>query len=119
MRNVTRYVSPDGALAFLVIRDPDDITLGFEGYPWHTHGDILAELSGDVTEQAVHRFVEDLLGNALVIAVISVDGVIADVRPKDDPETPDRYQPENEQIQLRYWSGAPFRAGEATRRWNL
>jgi hypothetical protein len=35
-------VSPDGALRFLV-RSPDgDITLGFAGYPWHTHGDVLA-----------------------------------------------------------------------------
>ncbi len=43
------YLSPDGCLRLVVIRETGDITLGFEGFPWHTHGDVLAaqyELAG-------------------------------------------------------------------------
>ncbi len=34
----SEHVSPNGALTFIVQREPGDITLGFEGTPWHTRG---------------------------------------------------------------------------------
>jgi hypothetical protein len=38
-----QHVTPDGALTLVVARDDDgDITVGFDGFPWHTHGDLLA-----------------------------------------------------------------------------
>jgi hypothetical protein len=38
-------VSPDGALRLVVSRDDSDVTIGFAGFPWHTHGDLLAGCS--------------------------------------------------------------------------
>jgi hypothetical protein len=35
--------SPDGSLTLVVSREDGDVTIGFLGYPWHTHGDLLAE----------------------------------------------------------------------------
>lgn len=44
--DTSTYVSDDGALTFLVVREDGDISLGFKDTPWHTHGDILAALAG-------------------------------------------------------------------------
>ncbi len=34
--------TPDGALTLVVSHEDDDITIGFDGFQWHTHGDVLA-----------------------------------------------------------------------------
>src|SRR5438046_1455790 len=50
MTIIEEHQSPDGLLRLIVQRDDDgDIAIGFEGYPWHTHGDtdrFLKEASG-------------------------------------------------------------------------
>ena len=104
----TRYVSPDGTLTFLIRRCANDVVLGFAGTPWHLHGDMLAELPGSPTEEAVSRFLDDLQQGRLVIAVATVAGAVRDIWIKEDPEAPDRYKLEDEIIRLRYWDGAPF-----------
>ncbi len=99
------YVSPDGALRFLVRLPDGDLTVGFEGHPWHTHGDILAALSGGSPEEATAQFVADLLANKLIIAVATVAGKIRDVWIIDSPADTLRYCPPDEVIDFRLWDG--------------
>jgi len=42
MNSPEEHVSPDRLLRLLVVREDGDITIGFAGYPWHTHGDVVA-----------------------------------------------------------------------------
>ena len=113
-RQVSRHVSPDGLLTFVVATDEaGDVTLGFEGYPWHTHADILAALSGTAPEVAVKRFVAALLGNKAVIAVVTVAGRIGDVWVSDDPPEADTHKLPDEVIELRLWDGTLWQASAA------
>ena len=51
---VEEHRSPDGILTLKVKREDDgDVCVGFDGYSWHTHGDILASLSGLRQDEAV------------------------------------------------------------------
>ena len=36
MKGIREYVSPDNQHRFVVVYDEQDISLGFEGFPWHT-----------------------------------------------------------------------------------
>lgn len=117
--NDTRYASPDGTLTLIVRRYPDDVVLGFAGMPWHVHGDMLAELSGYTIDEAVSRFLDDLQQGRLVIAIARVNGVPRDIYIKDNPQEPDRFKPEAETVDLRYWDGKPFAPGCSNRRWHL
>ena len=56
MDEIARHATPDGQFTLLVI--PADDLIGFDGYPWHTHG-------------AFQRFV----GDYLCSVSISVGGV--------------------------------------------
>ena len=43
MGNTREYISPDGRLRFVVVTGDDgDVALGFDGFAWHTHADMLA-----------------------------------------------------------------------------
>ena len=65
---VEEHVSPDARLRLRIDAGPDgDLALGFEGYPWHTHADILAAVTGLVERDAVRQFVDDILGDKAVI----------------------------------------------------
>ena len=47
MASTRAYDSPDGSLRFLVgTEDDGDVSLGFDGFAWHTHADILAAVAG-------------------------------------------------------------------------
>jgi hypothetical protein len=105
VRSTERYVSPDGSLTFLVVREHNDISLGFEGTPWHTHADILAALSGLSQEEALSGFVTSLLENKRPIAVATVNGRVRDVWVVDGPTEVDVYKPEDEVIIFRFWDG--------------
>ncbi|MHC2394283.1 hypothetical protein [Bradyrhizobium liaoningense] len=76
---VGEYVSPDGQLRLLVICPDGDWTLGFDGFPWHTHGSILASVSGKDEETAIENFVADLTSGKSIIAVKRINGSVADV----------------------------------------
>jgi hypothetical protein len=103
-----RYLSPDGTLTFLVEREAGDITLGFEGTPWHTHGDLLATAYGLPQKEAVARFIEALLQNRSVIAIARVRGVVTDVWVADEPLKSEPHKPDDEVVALRFWDGTPF-----------
>jgi hypothetical protein len=106
MHVLQRHVSPDGLLTLVVIRDEDgDTSVGFEGYGWHTHADILASLSGLSEEAATNRFVQDVLAGQRVVGVYRVDGKVTDVVVTDDRESMLRYKPDNETIEFRLWDG--------------
>ena len=106
---VGEYVSPDGQLRFRVTCPDGDWTIGFDGFAWHTHGSILAELSGQDEISAIERFVADLTGNVSVIFVRRRRGVPTDVWTTDNPETElsdyKRYGRSDETIEFRLWDG--------------
>jgi hypothetical protein len=107
-----RHVSPDQALTLLVVHQNDDVSIGFEGYPWHTHADILGRLSGLPADDAVSRFVEAVTSNQAVIAIRRVNGVVLDIWVADDPLTPPDFRSamdtgsDGEVITYRYWNGS-------------
>jgi hypothetical protein len=111
--SIGEYVSPDGQLRFLVTCPDGDWTIGFEGFPWHTHGSILASLSGLDEVPAVERFLADLIGNVSVIALTRTSGKLTDVWVTDDPEEADRdcrkYGQAEETIEFRLWNGTPVK----------
>lgn len=104
---ISKFVSPDGALTFVVIQEDGDFTLGFEGAPWHTHGDIISSATGLPIDEAVAGFIDALLNDQSIIAIATVDGVVRDVWIPDLPLRPDPYKPENESIAFRLWGGTP------------
>jgi hypothetical protein len=110
---IGEYVSPDGQLKFLVTCPDGDWTIGFDGFPWHTHGSILAELSGQDEVPAVERFLADLIGNVSVIALTRISGELTSVCVTDDPEETLRdcrkYGQANETIEFRLWNGTAIR----------
>jgi len=110
---VGEYVSPDGQLRFLVTCPDGDWTIGFDGFPWHTHASILAELSGRDEIAAIERFVADLTGNISVIVLRRRSGVITDVWTTDDPADEllgyKRYGSPDETIEFRLWDGTPVK----------
>ena len=110
---IGEYVSPDGQLRFLVICPDGDWTLGFDGFPWHTHGSILAELSGQDEITAIERFVADLTGNNTVIVLRRRSGVLTDVWTTNDPadelSSYKRYGWPDETIEFRLWDGTTVR----------
>jgi hypothetical protein len=110
MNQKEEHVSPDGILRFVIRRDDEDVSLGFTGYSWHTHADVLAATYQTTADAAVTDFVEALLNDRSIIAVSKVAGIIQDVWITDDPDSDLRYKPEAEEIEFRYWSGQPWQA---------
>jgi hypothetical protein len=113
---VEEHVSPDGRLRFLVVTGDDgDVKLGFDGFPWHTHADILAALTGLPEAEAVRRYVADLVGGNSVIVLWSVGGELRDIWVSDDPAkdagyASTAYAEPGEAVALRYWDGRAWRA---------
>ncbi|QDF41562.1 hypothetical protein FJN17_30490 [Bradyrhizobium symbiodeficiens] len=104
---VGEYTSPDGQLRLLVICPDGDWTLGFDGFPWHTHGSILASLSGKDEEAAIDNFVADLTSGKSVIAMKRIGGSLADVWVTDDPaedvSDTKKYGLGDETMEFRLW----------------
>ena len=104
---IEEHRSPDGLLTFKVGRDDGgDYCLGFDGYSWHTHADILASLSGLGEAEATRQFVDDLVGGRAIIAIARVGGKIRDVWVADAPVA-GKYKPDDETIEFRFWDGSP------------
>jgi hypothetical protein len=103
---VEEHQSPDGFLRLVVTREGEgDVAIGFDGYAWHTHGDILASLSGISESEAIRQFVERIIADEQVIVVSRVNGQVRDVWPTDDPKGEFRYKPPEELLAFRRWSG--------------
>jgi hypothetical protein len=100
MANIEEHVSPDGRFRFLVVAGPDgDLVLSFDGYPWHTHADILAVLSGLDQSEAVRLYVVDLLNDESAIALWGIPGEVRDVWVSEDPAGDAAYPIEGEMIE--------------------
>jgi hypothetical protein len=109
MTSDREYLSPDGLLRFQVVTGGDgDVHLGFDGYAWHTHADILAAVAGLPEADAVERFVRDLVENRAVIALSRTGGLLTDVWVTDEPASENRYLSPGESVELRYWDGRPW-----------
>jgi hypothetical protein len=109
MKPTREYVSPDNQLRFVVDDDEQDVSLGFEGFPWHTHADVLASTFGTSEELAVNRFVSDLLNDRCIIVVSRIGGTIRDVWITADPQSDLRYKSDDEVLEFRYWSGGQWK----------
>jgi hypothetical protein len=111
MTLVGEYISPDGQLRFIVTCPDGDWTIGFDGFPWHTHGSILAELSGQNVISAVERFLGDLTTNVSVIALRRTAGKLTAVWVSDDPRKDlldhERHHEVSETVEFRLWDGTP------------
>jgi hypothetical protein len=80
MSIVEQYCTPDGLYHFLVERSDDgDLSLGFDGFPWHTHGDILPESSGLFIDAAIRDYIDALLNGRSFIGIARVAGEIRHV----------------------------------------
>ena len=110
MATVERHISPDGLLRLVVDRaDDGDWSVGFEGFPWHTHGDIL-ESSGyaGAPAERVRAFVDDVTASRRVIVISRVEGKVRDAWVTDDPTRDElKYAEYDETIQKRLWNGRP------------
>src|SRR5690348_6665211 len=108
---IGEFVSPDGQLKFLVTCPDGDWTIGFDGFPWHTHGSILAELSGQDEVLAVERFLSDLTNNVSVIAMRRIFGELKNVWVTDNPAeeilSSKKYGLPGETFEFRRWNGTP------------
>ena len=113
------YQSPDGELRLFVIEDRDDITIGFESVPWHTHGDVIAgELAllgmGEFSAaSAARRFVVDLLNDRVLVCVTRIGGEIEDISASYSATCAEDDVPAHETVELRTWSGKPFEEQKA------
>lgn len=117
--DLTEHVSPDGHLRLRVCTYLDgDIVVGFDGFSWHTHADLLAAAYGLSERDAVSRFVNDVLNGERVLVMWSVDGRLKDVWVSDDPAKDARYADSayadpGESVMLRYWDGSEWEAEPA------
>ena len=109
MKPTREYVSPDNQLRFVVDHDEQDVSLGFEGLPWHTHANVLASEFGISEELAVNRFVRDLLSNHCILAASRIGGTIRDVWITADPQSDLPYKSDDEVLEFRYWSGGQWK----------
>lgn len=111
MAIVEHHTSPDGLLQLLVDHSDDcDWTVGFQGFAWHTHGDIFHWSGYEGTpEQRVREFVDDIVASRRVIVIATLDEKIRDIWVTDDPDKNEmKYAPPNETIEKRFWNGTAF-----------
>lgn len=103
MNEPARYTTPDGHFTLVVV--PTDDLIGFEEYPWHTHGAFLASVYqiGSVSE-----FLEALFSDRLVMAVSRIGDTVSDVCVTSDPEREAERLSTGETLELRYWSGRRY-----------
>ena len=105
-----RICQPRWATEILVTCPDGDWTIGFDGFPWHTHGSILAELTRQDEIAAVECFLADLIGNVSVITLKRISGKLVDAWVSDDPvqDRSDckRYGSTDELIEFRLWNGS-------------
>jgi len=111
MANTREYRSPDGSLRFEVLTEDDgDVLLGFRGFEWHTHADLLAADFGVSEAEAVEKFVQKLLNSQSVIAISRVGGEIKDICITYDPESETQGLADGVSVELRLWDGRTWSA---------
>ncbi|GEP12704.1 hypothetical protein [Methylobacterium gnaphalii] len=102
-----RHTSPDGKLTLVVERlaSEDDFAIGFEGFDWHTHPDLLAGFYRQPHLEAVRRFIDEIVSDRLSVVIARRHGIIADIFVSFDPSSEEDDLPEDVTIELRTWSG--------------
>jgi hypothetical protein len=96
----------------VVTSDDGDLTIGFEGFAWHTHGDIESAIRQVPEQIAVQQFLAELVTNRAVIAVSRTGGEIRDVWVTADVAKELKYRGENELLEFRFWDGSRAAAKE-------
>lgn len=99
------FVTPDGLLRLIVRTAEGGLTVGFHGFPWHTHSAVLAAARADKPEAAVELWIHDLIAGNRIIAIATVRGVVQDVWVTDDPGKERRFSAADETIEFRLWDG--------------
>jgi hypothetical protein len=112
--------SPDGALKLIVTRDENDLSIGFENYPWHTHGDLLlCEYETEVEEEALGYFLQEIVTGQREIVLRKKAGAVVDAWVEYHPQGPfyrdprdDPHREPDETIEVGRWpSLSPRQAG--------
>jgi hypothetical protein len=108
MAIVERHRSSDGLLELIVDFTAGDWSIGFDGVPSHTHGDILAGVEGGSPEDAVKAYVTEILSSKRVIVIRRTDGVVGDAWVADGPVADlGKYARPSDNFELRFWNGEP------------
>ena len=104
--NLASYTSPDGLLTLVIEKASDGETaVGFKGYAWHTHPDILVGTYGSNEEEALKYFVSAILESREVILVYRKNGGVVDAFVSDNLRASLEYSRDDEELELRYWNG--------------
>ena len=106
MNIVEEHFSPDRLMRLIVVRDDaGDVSIGFDGFGWHTHGDLLAALAGVPEKEAIRQFVDQIVGDHQIIVVSRVNGEVRDIWPTDNAKQELTYKRQEESLEFRRWSG--------------
>ncbi|MBV8233376.1 MAG: hypothetical protein JO329_25655 [Planctomycetaceae bacterium] len=106
-----KITSPDGLLQLAVLREANDIIVGFIGFEWHTHGDLLSaeyERRGEgilSQDAAVERFIGEVVSGRWPIVVSRVQGAIQGVWVSADVQSEFKYQRPGDVLEVRRWDG--------------
>lgn len=111
---IEQHESPDGELKLVIDFSDGDWTIGFDGYPYHTHGDIHSWLGYQGSpKEATRAFVNDILQSRRPIVIWRVNGRIRDCDVPDeiDWESLDnglaKYGLPGETFEVRFWNEQP------------
>lgn len=100
------HVSPDGLLALTVQSDVDgEQLIGFHGFDWSVQMSVLGELANEPAAAAGAKFIDSILRDQALIAVLEQNGMMVDVWITEDPKVDLNYLQEGESLSFRYWSG--------------
>ena len=105
---INRFESPDGELVLIEEKEGEDLMLGFEGYPWHIHSDMLIPVYGTTPEEVIRHFRDSILSDKEVIEIRKEGEKVIDIFVNSNPEQEDKHQPKEETKLLRYWSGKEY-----------
>lgn len=100
------HVSQDGTLAISVTSDVDgERLIGFHGFEWSLPASSLLADRQDSLDDAIQRFVDDVLQDQAVIAVLSRHNEVTDIWITEAPQEDLQYLQQGETLLFRYWSG--------------
>ncbi len=112
MNEFFRQTSPDGLLTLVGIQDTDgDITIGFEGFYWHTHGDLLATPWLDMQQEpldphdAAVAFISSIVTNQVPLVLHFISSKLKDVWGMGPGDMPPGHGAPDDSFEIRYWDG--------------